>query len=243
MNIEPALLSFINRKLVIARATFAKNANEQDLTDNFLLILAGMGLAKAVRLEKGEISWIRTEILEELERMPTVPEDLTPYISGLDKNGEVQMMESLRLILADMVMVGQKNNPESAENITVDSTLLALAGQGLASFVKVPGGKWIWVANAELIDRYELSNNGVASLANRKRPKLLIDDLLKGLVDFYYGMLQARLGGGVSRREAVIAMLQTHETTGDVIAYKDKNGRLAWKASVDFRHKLNRSGD
>ena len=53
------------------------------------------------------------------------------------------MTESLRLILDDIVAVGRKSQPEITGNITVDSTLLALAGAGFASFVEVEDRQWI----------------------------------------------------------------------------------------------------
>jgi hypothetical protein len=46
-TIEPKLQEFIDRKMVIAQATFAKDSDEQVLRNTTLLFLAGVGLVRA----------------------------------------------------------------------------------------------------------------------------------------------------------------------------------------------------
>jgi hypothetical protein len=124
IKIDPALQAAMDPYISIDRATFANGADEQALANTVLLTFSGMGLAKAVRGNHGSM-WVRTEQLKELERMQTAPLDLSPFmVRSDDGNVQPQMTESLRLILADIIRIGQRNRPEIAHNITVDSTLL-----------------------------------------------------------------------------------------------------------------------
>jgi hypothetical protein len=79
-TIEPKLQEFIDRKMVIARATFAKDTDEQVLRNTMLLQCAGLGFASAEHTDGG-VMWVRTELLAELEKGPTRPFDLTPLMA------------------------------------------------------------------------------------------------------------------------------------------------------------------
>jgi hypothetical protein len=234
MNIEPSLQSFMDRHITIARATFGKDLDDDVLTNTTLLTFAGMGLAKCV-FEGGDPTWVRTDRLVELEKTPAMPVDLTPFMATpVDQGNAPQMTESLRIIIADMIEIGQQTHPERAENITVDSTLLYLAGQELASFMEAPDKKWIWRASPRLIDYYEMGE-GIDSLAMGRRPKIKTDDLLKSLSKSFSKKARADFGYNLPRRVATILTLLSLEVGGQAIVYIDEEGRLAWKASDNLR--------
>lgn len=234
IKIDPALQAAMDPYIAIARATFANGADEQALANTVLLTFSGMGLAKGVRGNHGTM-WVRTEQLKELERMQTAPIDLSPFmVRSDDGDNQPQMTESLRLILADIIRIGQQDRPEIAQNITVDSTLLALAGQGLASFTRETGGKWIWDANVDLVDRYKMGK-GIQGFGNGPKPKIKMDDVLEFVRKNSFKMARARDGYNVSKRVHTITTLLVLERHGDAVAYIDSEGQLAWKAAGNLR--------
>jgi hypothetical protein len=227
----------MDRNINIARATFAKDVDLEVSTNTTLLTFAGMGLAKCV-FEGDYQTWVRTELLVELETMPTTPLDLTPFMIEVATEENVpHMTKSLRLIIADIVENGRQTRPEYAENITVDSTLLGLAGLGLVSSLEALDGKWIWVAKPELVDRFKMGG-GVDSLAMRRRPEIRTDDVLMTVIKCFCKMARARSGRSLSKRVATISTLLSLESGGDAIAYKDDDGQLAWKASENLRRQF-----
>jgi hypothetical protein len=234
MKIDPALQAAMDPHILIARATFSNGTDEQALANTVLLTFAGMGLAKAERGNHGS-TWVRTEWLIALEKMPAAPFDLSPFmVRSDDGNAQPQMTESLRLILTDIIVSAQENRPEIAENITIDSTLLALAGQGLASFTRESGGKWMWGAEVDLVDRYKMGK-GIEGFGNGQKPKVKIDDVLKFVFKNFFKMARTRNGHNVSRRIPTITTLLLQERHGDAVAYIDSEGQLAWKASGNLR--------
>jgi hypothetical protein len=235
MNIEPSLQSFLEPYITMGRATFARDTDDEKLTNTALLTFAGMGLVKAV-VANGETIWVKTEKLKEVEKTPPAPVDLSPFMEApVEKSSEPKMSNSLRLIVEDIISIRQKNQSELADNITIDSTLLFLAGQGLALFVDGPDDKCIWVPHADLIDHFELGRDGIASLASHRRAEIRMDALLKNATKEYYKMSKALFGGAYSKRAVKIQTLLTLEMGGEAIAYKDDQGRLAWKASDELR--------
>ena len=235
MNIEPSLKSFLEPYITMGRATFARDTDDETLTNTALLTFAGMGLVKAV-VANGETIWVKTEKLKEVEKTPPAPVDLSPFMEApVEKSGEPEMSNSLRLIVEDIITIGRKNQPELAENMTVDSTLLGLAGQGLVLFVDGPDDKCVWVAHADLIDHFDLGRDGIASFASRRRAEIRVDAALKNVTKEYYKMSKALFDGGYSKRAVKIYTLLTLEMNGEAVAYKDDQGCLAWKASGDLR--------
>jgi hypothetical protein len=235
MNIEPSLQSFLEPYIKMGRATFARDTDDQTLTKTALLTFAGMGLVKAV-VTNGETIWVKTEKLKEVEKTPPAPIDLSQFMATSDEGGgEPEISNSLRLILGDIISIGRKNQPDLADNMTIDSTLFRLAGQGLASFVDGPDDKCIWVAHSDLIDHFELGKDGIASLASRRRAGIRMDAALKSVTKEYYKMSKALFDSGYSKRAVKIQTLLTLEMNGEAIAYKDDQGCLAWKASGVLR--------
>ena len=179
--------------------------------------------------------WVRTYKLKELEKTRIAPIDLTPFMATTgDGSAEPRMTESIRLIVADMISVCQKRQPELSGNLTVDAILLALAGQGLASLSKSMDDSSLWVASPGLIDCFEMGKDGKASLSN-SRSKIQMYDALDTVTRCFYEMGKGRVEGKLSRRSAAITTLLTLEIGGEAIAYQDDQGRLAWKSSGDLR--------
>src|SRR5262245_39242762 len=131
MYIEPSLQSFIDSKVKFALATFWRDRNEQVLRDTALATCAGFGLATHI-VQKGEITWVKTERLKELENSHTAPVDLSTFTTP----DEPKITGSLKLILEDFVGTERDQNPEDPETTRkLDLILLLLAGQGLATLI------------------------------------------------------------------------------------------------------------
>ncbi len=234
MKIAPSLQSVMDQYIKIARATFAKDTDDQQLQDTVLFTFAGMGLAKQVRRSK-DVIWARTDKLKELEKTPTAPIDLTPFMAATGDDGnEPEMTESLRLIIEDMMAACKESQPENSDNITVNSTLLILAGQGLASLGNSTDDSSIWVASPHLIDCFQMGKDGIASTPNCPS-EIQMDEALDTVAGHFYEMSKRRFKGKLGRRSAVISTLWTLEITGDAIAYRDDQGRLAWKSSGSLK--------
>ena len=230
VKIDPALQAEMDPLIVIVRGTVANCADERTLANTLLLTLAGMGLATKVR-KQADFVWVSTERLKELQKTPTAPFDLTPFITAsIAGNGEPRMTESLRLILRDIITNDRAARPEIIENITVDSTLLALAGCGLAYLAKEPGDQWIWSPKIALIDKYKMGK-GIEGLAYGPKAEIKIDLVLKCVINNFAQMARLRNGHNVNKRVLTVTTLLETERAGDAIAYLDGEGQLAWKAS------------
>jgi hypothetical protein len=235
-TIEPELQEFMNRKMVIARATFARDTDEQVLRNTMLLYLAGMGLARAENTTGG-MTWVRTQLLAELEKGPTRPFDLTPFMATGETKGDNdhRMMDSLRLIIADMIALGKQQHAGWTEQNCVDVALLTLAGQGLASTKMDQAGDWVWHANLALIDGYQMGGG-------TRKPQLILDETLNGIQKALTQLIEVETGCKVPKRikrMSTILALIGQELNGLAVAYKDSKGRIAWKASA----KLQREDD
>jgi hypothetical protein len=237
MNIDASLQSFMDPYINIARATVAKGASDKELVNTVLLTFGGLGLAKAVTGKKGT-KWIPTDQLNEFTDPAELPADLTPVMLAFkDRSGEREMAKSLRLIISDMIAIGRQKQPKLAENITADTTLLTLAGDGAVSLVKGASGDPIWVADPDIIDQFQTIRNGLVGHAVRRQSKIQMDDVLKTITDQFSAMAKKRFGESLSKRTkraGIIRMLLTQEINGNAIVYKDSKGRLAWKASADL---------
>ena len=182
----------------IARATVAKGASDKELVNTVLLTFGGLGLAKAVTGKKGT-KWIPTDQLNEFTDPAELPADLTPVMLAFkDRPGEREMAKSLRLIISDMIAIGRQKQPKLAENITADTTLLTLAGDGAVSLVKGASGDPIWVADPDLIDQFQTIRNGLVGHAVRRQSKIQMDDVLKTITDQFSAMSKKRFGEGLS---------------------------------------------
>jgi hypothetical protein len=235
-TIEPKLQEFIDRKMVIAKATFAKDADEQMLRNTMLLECAGLGFAKAEN-KIGGIMWVRTELLAELEKGPTRPFDLTPFMATANTEGDKlpSMTDSLQLIIADMVAQGEQPDAGWTKQNASDAVLLMLAGQGLAATATDQAGNWIWCANPALVDGYQMGGG-------KRKPKLIVDETLKGIQKALTQLVEVEIGCKVpkqmKRMSAIMTLIQ-QELIGDAVAYKDSKGRIAWKASAKLQREQN----
>jgi hypothetical protein len=217
----------MDRKMVIARATFAKDTDEQVLRNTMLLHFAGLGFARAEHTSSG-LTWVGTELLEELEKGPTRPFDLTPLMTTNETKGDnaPRMTGSLRLIIADIIALGKQQHAGWAEQNTVDFILLLLAGKGLVSNAMDQAGNWIWCANPQLIDEYQTGGGP-------RKPKLIMDETLKGIQKALTQLVEVETGCKVPKRMSTIVGLTQQELHGLAVAYKDSEGRLAWRASEE----------
>jgi hypothetical protein len=234
--VDPSLQSFMDPLLTIARGTFAKDGNDETLTNSALLTFAGIGLVKLVCGQNGP-TWFPTDLLIELSKEPRRPIDLTPFMApSADFSIEPQMTGSLRLMIDDIVEIKrQQQQPELVDDNNYDAVLLALTGLELTSLDDVLGDKPIWAARPDLVDRFESIRAGLCGRVSNRKSKLQLDDLLETFAEQYHEMVKIRLGKKAKKRATTIAMLLTHERAGLVIAYKDAEGHLAWKASAELR--------
>jgi hypothetical protein len=69
--------------------------------------------------------------------------------------------------------------------------------------------------------------------------KILIDTRLKAFLDEALSHARPRCSGALRDRNGVLAsILAEAEAAGDAMRYLDKNGRIAWKATPQFREYL-----
>jgi hypothetical protein len=135
MHIEPSLQSFIDSRVKIAMATFGRNKDEQVLRDTALGTFAGLGLAKTI-VQNGEITWVKTDRLKELEKSPTAPVDLSEFMTPVAEGpSEPNITGSLRVIIEDFISTEREQDPEAA--CKVDDVLVRLAAQGIGFGVQI----------------------------------------------------------------------------------------------------------
>jgi hypothetical protein len=128
------------------------------------------------------------------------------------------MTESLRLIIADVITLGKQQH--------AGWDLLMLAGKGLVSNTMDQAGNCIWHANPPLIDGYQMGGG-------TRKPKLILDETLKGIIRALTQLVEVETGCKVPKRMSTIITLIQQELDGEAVAYKDSKGRLAWKASAE----------
>jgi hypothetical protein len=235
INIDASLQSFMDPLLTIARGTFAKDGNDETLTNSALLTFAGMGLVACVPGKNGP-TWVPTQLLIEQSKQPARPIDLTAFMAECSasdgETDEPKMTGSLWLMIDDIVDRKRQQQPELAKRNCADGLLLSFAGLGLVSFDKFQGGEETWAATPNLLDKFESIRDGLSSrLAKYRKSEIRLDDHLKRLVEFNRNMLAKRFGKKPKRRAVTILFLLACERAGQVIAYKDDDGHLAWKAS------------
>ena len=236
INVDTSLQSIMDPLLTIARGTFAKDGNDETITNSALLTFAGMGLVKLVRGKNGP-TWFPTDLLVEQSKKPSRPFDLAPFMkASAEECNEPQMTGSLRLMIQDLVEAKRQQCPEVKEREGLDGTLLLLAGLGLASLNDVLGEKPIWVADPELFDKFKSVRHGLSSgVVRNRKSEIRLDDLLEKVTGEFHKMVKATLGKKAKKRIVTLAFLLAHELAGDVVAYKDDEGRFAWKGTEQLR--------
>jgi hypothetical protein len=145
-----------------------------------------------------------------------------------EQRGQPEMMESLRLIVDDIIVDLRTRQPEPLTDVTPTDVLLALASQGLARFEGIDSDKYAWAATLELINSLETGGYGIVK--RTKRPKIRMDALLTRETDDYLRMCKQIGVGKQHKRLFALSNLFSAEKDGDAIPYKDEDGRLAWKA-------------
>ena len=70
INIDASLQSILDPLLKIARGTFAKDGDDETLTNTALVTFAGMGLVELVPGKNG-LTWVPTQLLIEQSKQPT----------------------------------------------------------------------------------------------------------------------------------------------------------------------------
>jgi hypothetical protein len=160
-------------------------------------------------------------------------------MSKSSKLGKATMSKSLSLILNDIVKVGRENDPSRGKEGSVDSTLLWLAGSGLASVTENWSGQLIWVATPLLIDRYEMGD-GREGLADGKKAKIRLDKFLEASHKKYFEAGKRIHLPMVPKRNNAITLLLGQEAFGTAIACTNAKGHLVWKASPKLRDVLKR---
>lgn len=233
LNIVGKLKTVIDSDVEIALATFAKDADEETAKATSLLVYAGYGMAKCI-MEKDGIRWVATEMLNERRALL----DISKFDNlKSEPAAKPALTGSLQVRMEQLLDYAKLQTPlKNSENCTFDLVLLTLAGLGLATLVPTENGQEIWAGRPNLfIGDYESilfsksHNSGLKRTTDLRRQ--LMDDDLK----FHAKMMRklARAGGHNvgSKRDTDIAVLLTYEYAGNAIAYRNADGRLAWKAS------------
>jgi hypothetical protein len=171
--------------------------------------------------------------------------DVYSYIEYImQQRGKPEMMESLRLIVEDIIVDLRMKQPERLSAVTSTDVLLALASQGLVEFDDVspitapseprPPCNYVWAATEHLIDYLGTGSYGIVKRTKRHRPKLRLDAALTERLEFRLRTLWAGCRSKQNKRLFKISMLLSAEKDCVAIPYKDDDGRLAWRASEDL---------
>ncbi len=92
-------------------------------------------------------------------------------------------------------------------------------------------------AAPQLIDGYQMGGAQDPSRLQGE-PKIILDNTLEATVRGIVKLASIRRGGKIRERMPTIVALIMQELAGDVIAYKNSEGQLAWKASPGVVEKL-----
>ena len=237
-NIDASLKSIMDPLLTIARGTFAKDWDEDTLINTTLLTWAGMGLVHYVCGQKG-LTWFPTKLLTEASKQPRMPFDLTPLMAPpTELSNKPHMTGSLRLIIEAIVEIKRRQEPELTNENNFDAMVFALAGKGMASLNDVLSDKPIWWASPDLVDQFESMKAELCGKVSNRKTEIILDDLLQGVTPLWGQLAETQLGKKLPKRKTAILTLLVQELAGDAIAYMDEKGRLAWKASDEFRREF-----
>jgi hypothetical protein len=176
----------------------------------------------------------------------SLEDDVYFYMDDIAKQtGKPEMMESLRLIVEDMIVDLRTRQPELFKDVTSTDVLLALANQGFVRFEGVAPvdepDKYVWGATPDLFDCLGTGGYGVVKRTNRRRSKIRMDASLTELQNKHrrmFKLLGTRFTTKQQKRKAMIFMLLEDEKHGYAIPYKDDDGRLAWKASERLQREI-----
>jgi len=151
------------------------------------------------------------------------------------RRGTPRMMESLRLIVGNIIADLHRTNAEALKTVTQTEVLMALASRNFASFeAKLGRHKWVWRAAPALISWFNSGRYGVSKRTNRCRPKIRLDALLTKLIGKHI-QFGEKMGPPFNDQAIPIRHLLRQEEEGLAVPYLDDSGELAWKASVDLR--------
>jgi hypothetical protein len=122
------------------------------------------------------------EQLRSIEINNDLEHDVYFYMDDIVRQrGKPEMMESLRLIVEDMIVDLRERQPTLCRDVTTTDVLLALANRGLVRFEGIaPIGspdKYVWAATPELMKCLETGHYGIVKQSNRRRLNIRMDDL------------------------------------------------------------------
>jgi hypothetical protein len=149
---------------------------------------------------------------EEVQRSSS-SKQLQQIVDGGSDFSKPEMSESLRLIILDQI---ELRSPQP----TIEDELWSFVSHQHVVLVHAPGPKWVWVATPILLN--------ICYYADGKPTKIMMDDEIKRQFNEYYRPIRTK---PAVQRLAIISMLLSQEIMGNIVAYKDCCGRLAWKVS------------
>jgi hypothetical protein len=221
-NLEPQLQQIMDHIIAGRRQRFAKNEPaEGELRNDLLEFLVGEGLAE-VQIRGGKPIWVATDRLAKTLRGEQI--DLSTIVHG--NAGETvdqpKLPGSLKIMLTAFIDHARKEQSargEEPDKVTVDEMLRILAGSGKARLMPGPDGKLVWVPSPGAFEEFNEMVFGHRTIEIRT------DDVLKHMAQNLYELSKALTeGADVSKDVASLAMLQSLETAGDAIAYRDLDG-------------------
>jgi hypothetical protein len=235
MKIDPSLQLLMDPHIATVRATIGNSDQEYQLVRAILYTMVGMGLATSIREHWG-ITWIPTAKLKRRIDCTAVPMDYFSAVGAANdrRYGLRSMARSLQLIIGDMIEVEEDAITKGAKDIDVDLVLGSLAHRGNALLGERPTGELIWVASPELINRYVMGMEWRPLQPHGRPPLIRLDDVLAREIERLWNVSWTYFGAAEHRRSFTCSWLLKLERRGDAIAYKNKTGQLAWKASPEL---------
>ncbi len=170
-------------------------------------------------------------------------DSVSAFIIANDKErGPEQITQSLSPIIDDMIDVKRQTNPMD-QDIETNTVLGALAQAGHAAIGKTGEGQSIWVASPELVNTYVMGLEWTVSLGDQRNPILRLDAVLRAEIDRHWQISRSKHRSAENERLFTCSWLLMLERRGDAIAYINRLGQLAWKASTGFVCRLNGAAD
>jgi hypothetical protein len=251
MNIDACLAEILDGFVAVAQRTFAKGKSAQVIRNSALLSLAGRGLAQLDETAAPPI-WMASSSLLDAAQSKEVGDPFPSALWAPVATGSINkpnMTTSLTLIINELSVSTRKSDPcwlLANENVVRDNTLLTLAGLGQAILRPHPmSGEMIWKAELELlcnssVPGWQVSDSKHQDLDAAAFTVRLDQQLLDMFEDFRQSN-EAVLSMpvcGVPWTLSILTCLSGMELEGGVIAYKDVDGVIAWKASPEMVEEL-----
>src|SRR5205085_2102300 len=149
-NLDPALKEIIDSRIAIARATFAKDVDDESAVASCLLYYAGRGLVSLDPDNDGEVCWRATE---KLKNSPVPLLDISLLADNAQNNRpEPEVLSSLKLIIEQFIECVRDSNP----NLNFNMTLVTWAGVGWVKLMPLPDGCFLWLPKPELYGKNAL---------------------------------------------------------------------------------------